>query len=244
MADPYQWSAGVSKFLRLRVEGGSPDQLFYYAPEDLTARTVRLPFGLELRWSDRSNAEIACRVERQRLTDGVWDLFAITVQDTISYFDYTVQSGVAYAYRVRAMFPSGGFSAWTESGMVNPGGGGPGGPSGGDPDPDTDRDTFKDSVDAYPHDKRRGPWIRTKSDAEFGYKPYSDGCDIDKMVATECMWRYVGTKDTVVVFNSLDELTKDIIYRQELCKIARGQNIPAFGPSNRANKTFWKMDGS
>ncbi len=170
VADPYQWPAGVSKFLRLRVESGSPDQLFYYPPEDLTARTVRLPFGLELRWSDRSNAEIGYRVERQRLTDGVWDLFAITGQDTISYFDYTVQSGVAYAYRVRAMFPDGVFSAWTESGSVTPGGGGPGGPGGGgppDPDPDTDGDSIKDSLDAYPHDKRRSRDLPTLTYAEI-----------------------------------------------------------------------------
>ena len=161
VADPYQWPAGVSKFLRLRVVGGDPGMLFLDPPANLTARTVKSPFGLELRWSDRSNAEIGYRVERRRLTDGVWDLFAITGQDTMSYFDLTVQSGVAYAYRVRAMFPYGVFSGWSESGTVIPGGGGGSGGGGGggggnpDPDPDTDGDTFKDSVDAYPHDKRR-----------------------------------------------------------------------------------------
>ena len=158
---PYLWPAGMGKFLRLRVQGAWPGQLFYYPPELLTARTVFAPYGLELRWSDRSNMEIGYRVERQRVSDGVWDLFAITGQDTIFYYDHTVQSGVAYNYRVCAMFPGGVLSAWAESGSVTPGSGGPGGPGGPgggggpDPDPDTDDDTFKDSVDAYPHDKRR-----------------------------------------------------------------------------------------
>ncbi len=177
VADPYLWPAGVSKFLRLKIESGLPGTWFLFPPEKLTARTVFSPYGLELRWSDRSNAEIGYRVERQRLADGVWDLFAITGQDTISCFDFTVQSGVAYAYRVRAMFPYGTFSDWAESGGVTPGGG-PGGPGGGgsgggggggppDPDPDTDGDTVKDSLDQYPHDKRRSRDLPTLTYAEI-----------------------------------------------------------------------------
>ena len=174
VADPYQWPAGVSQFLRLRVEAGIPGTLYYYPPEDLTARKVSVPFGLELRWSDRSNAEVGYRVERQRVDDGVWGLFAITGQDTFSYFDHTVLSGVTYLYRVQATFPGGVVSPWTVSGSVNPGGGpggpgGPGSPGGGnpDPDPDSDSDSFKDSVDAYPHDKRRSRDLPTLTYAEI-----------------------------------------------------------------------------
>ena len=194
VVDPYQWPAGGSKFLRLRVESGDPGTWILTPPNNLTARTVRLPFGLELRWSDRSNAEIGYRVERQRIADNVWDLFAITGQDTISYFDYTVQSGVAYAYRVCAMFPGGVLSGWTESGTVTPGGGGsggggpgPGDPGGGDPgpDPDTDGDTFKDSVDAYPHDKRRSRDLPTLTYAEIDISTAIIGAKDVNMIALD-----------------------------------------------------------
>ena len=114
------------------------------APQMIRTRTVTTPsFGLELHWAARANTEAGYRVERQRVADGVWDLFAVTGPDTIFYRDHTVQSGTAYNYPVRALFDGGTSSGWSESGSFTPAlpsaPGEPGGPGGGSPDPDPAR---------------------------------------------------------------------------------------------------------
>ena len=90
------------------------------------------------------------------------------------------------------MFPGGFPCAWAESGGVTPGGGpggpgGPGSPGGGnpDPDPDTDSDTFKDSADAYPHDKRRSRDLPTLTYAEIDISTALIGAKDVNMVALD-----------------------------------------------------------
>lgn len=168
--NPYPWPTDLPQFLRLRVTRSAAPLLLDEPPQMVRVRTVSPPLGLEIHWTDRSNVELGYRIERQRAAEG-WELFGITGPDTIFYPDHTVQSGIAYAYRVRALFDGDQFSDWSESGGATPappgGGGGTGDPGPPDPDPDTDEDTYKNSVDAYPHDNRRSRDIPTLTYAEI-----------------------------------------------------------------------------
>jgi hypothetical protein len=70
-----------------------------------------------------------------------------------------------------------------------------------------------------------------KKNATLGHGSHTD-------VETEILWRYVGTKDTIVMFNSKAELERDLFFRKAVCKYARRVAFD-FGPEMKGNKQHW-----
>lgn len=81
------------------------------APENLTA--AGFTSNIQLNWSDRSNNEDGFEVSRSTSISGVYTVLTTTAANTVSYTDGTVQPGIVYYYKVRAMRTGGIYSDYS-----------------------------------------------------------------------------------------------------------------------------------
>lgn len=110
-------------FLRMRQILSSEAVTITDAPQSLVATHVpgfevgssgkASFFRNRLDWVDRSNVEIGFAIERSESGD-LWLPLGTTGPDTILWKDENIGGGTSYRYRIRALFPSGAVSAFTE----------------------------------------------------------------------------------------------------------------------------------